>query len=227
MAEKKEEKKEKPVDSIPEEAPEAPKEEPPKEASPKKEEIEETPSEEVEIEYGSYEPEPPLDPKPSKHPRSFDPKGLFMGLFIAGIIVVVIFILMDKQDDAPITSPEQTLISNKTLIPVMYTYDNYFQNSAYFDGKTITLTGFLMHQQRPVGKAAYMQDYFVVDDYGTKITLSFTGMKNPDYFEPLFVKDGKTKDLFNVTGTFRMDNMYVVKLYVTTINPARREYISG
>lgn len=168
-----------------------------------------------------YEPEPAIDVKPRTHPkRTVDPKTLLLGLLVAVVIIVAVFAV--KQSES-VTPP---LISPETLEPaplpvVNYNFSKYLVPNNAFTNANLSVIGNLKHELRPTGKEAFANDYYVVDNYGNKILLSFALAKKSSNFDALFVKEGITYDAFNVTGFYNTDVLNGFKLYVYSINPAR------
>lgn len=77
-------------------------------------------------------------------------------------------------------------------------FDDYLKNKDKYDSTVINLTGFLRYKLEGTGNSGIFKEV-IVDDFGKEIDL----VNIPNLYRKYFVKRETTKELYNVTGTFK------------------------
>ena len=129
----------------------------------------------------------------------------FGGIVVIAILVVIVYFVMNLDFDEsqqPIKKPKTVLV-NKTAtiyetVFVKSSFDDYLKDKEKYDNTIVTLTGFLRYKFEGSGTSGSFQEV-VVDDNGNEISL----VNVPSLYRKLFVKRETTKELYNVTGTFK------------------------
>lgn len=155
--------------------------------------------------------------------KSSNTRTYVIGAMAAVLIVAVILILalsgkkeIQQEEETPQVeeTPEPSL---QEILTAKYDLSAYTDNLASYVGKEATLSGYLKWEEVENENDAIINKYYLIDDYGNKVTLAFAGL-NSDFsqFAPLFVKGETTAQAYTVTGTFRktFDN---IRLEVSSI----------
>jgi len=129
---------------------------------------------------------------------------------IAAIIVVSFMFLANYQLPA---EPEEGYVPQKVnrtktvtvTVPVNMSFEEYLENSVNYEDEIVTVTGFLkndiMWAKGAGGLGTYI--YSVVDDFEKEINLTGLTARH----KSLFVQEGITEELFNVTGQVKLKYM--------------------
>lgn len=104
-------------------------------------------------------------------------------------------------------------------MPAKFSFSEYINNKEKYDGKTITLTGFLRYRLDGTENVGVYNEY-VVDDFNNEIKLQ----NIPQQYKKLFIVKETSKEIYNVTGTFRRkfrDAELEVSDIITTGRPSQ------
>jgi len=147
-------------------------------------------------------------------------------LFIIIVVIIVIlllafFILVKSAlPKIIIVNETKTILVNKTVVEITtkdISFEEYFNNKEKYDGRIISIIGYLQNKLEGSEKAGVYVNY-LVDDFRRKITL-----KNLDSNQKsLFIKKGTTKEVYKVTGVFKR-RYGGIELEVREINLSRKE----
>lgn len=138
----------------------------------------------------------PLEEEPKKQKTNF-----FIILLILGIVGLFVLYQEGYFDDYISLIEEKGTIKGEKIKPVIVeekiSFQEYLENYENYDGKRVTLTGFLSRGIQELGTGGvYVES--IVDDYGNDIKLIHMSKE----FISKLPKTGITNDLYNVTGYF-------------------------
>ncbi len=131
-----------------------------------------------------------------KHPKTT--------VAIVVILLLALFILPETKKELNIEVVElKDITSNKTetiqeSTPIKISFSEYLNSKEKYENKPITLTGFLRYKLEGTDNVGVYVEV-IVDDYGNEVRLQ----NIPKEYRKLFVPKETTKELYNVTGTFR------------------------
>lgn len=120
------------------------------------------------------------------------------------LLISVMWFIMDRNHQVNIKTEEIKNISSNTTkiiyepIPIKLSFSEYINNKERYDGKIITLTGFLRYGLEGTENVGVYNEY-IVDDFNNEIRLQ----NIPQEYRKLFIIKETSKELYNVTGTFK------------------------
>lgn len=152
---------------------------------------------------------------------------LFLAITTAVLVITLILLIwfvLNRNDQYIKIEEVKNISSNITKIiyesvPINFSFSEYINNKEKYDGKIITLTGFMRYRLEGTENAGVYNEY-IVDDFNNEIKLQ----NIPQQYRKLFIVKGTSKELYNVTGTFKRKFKNVeleVSTIIVTERPAR------
>ena len=122
--------------------------------------------------------------------------------FIILIVLSVILLNINKTPNMEVVELKDNKTNTTKIIyesiPIKLSFSEYINDKEKYDGRIITLAGFLRYELEGTENVGVYNEY-IVDDFNNKIKLQ----NIPQQYRKLFVMKETSKELYNVTGTFK------------------------